>query len=199
MHRTIIALVTALFLASAASASFAVYVDDNGPPTDVILATEIVLAANSYTDEIPATGYSRLFSEFDDRENVMLVISNGDVWIVDETSASSEVVTALIRASEDLTIDATYSTDVPELLEREPNDETNDNEARADDPGTDASESDETGPGNDTVSDGSMGADPNGSEVVSGDPADDGSEPDVSEERGFWGRIVHALFGWMRR
>lgn len=222
-HLLVASIILSLLLVASAAAQLTVYVDDDGPTTDVILASDIVLTASAYAD-LPTTGFTRLFSEYpgpSGPEDFLLVVSNGEVWIV-EIDRSASMRTALVRAVSELGIEAEYTEDVPEILaEYELRVETGEVAEPFAEP-SDAWEgiedaNDPFGPTDETSDDREeQGAEPEPAACEEPETTycDDGSvaeqcsctesglvceQNSCPEHRSWWSAFVDRLFGWMRR
>ena len=216
MNRIIMLLACSLLIASA-QASLTVYLDDYGPATDTILSIDILTEATrvdpSISADLPQVGAVKLFSEYDSRDEPILAISHGAVWVGADTETA--LTRALSEALENLGHDYTLGSEVPEPLAgytppAEP-DEQNSTPVSAPLPEPLCGPNDETMRYCDdgTVEEECRCAEgvlvcerfdcpePPDEEVEESDDAQ--PEEPREEPRGFFARIVDFLFGWIRR
>ena len=199
-------------VASVASGQLAVYIDDDGPATDTILAiatiNEAVQINPAVIDDLPDGDFALLLSEYDEPSETMLFISNGAVWISSERTTRLNTAIRASLASQG--ISATETNGFPDDLREEINERTNRSEAE---PTCTAEDETRT-----LCPDGSIEEDcrcidgalvceytmcpePAPTPPALGDPSDeesDDQEPEA-ERRGIIAWITDFLYGWLRR
>lgn len=109
-------LIASLLASSVSAASFGLYIDNTGGPSDVILATNVMTQAEAQTSALPVTGYDHLFSDYTTPDDLMLVISHGKVWIVADKNANLSAEFALVRTLTAEHVDYNLTRTVPTVL-----------------------------------------------------------------------------------
>lgn len=212
MNRSLIILICSLITITVASANFAIYIDDDGPASDTMLAistiNEAVQINPMIVETLPEGEFALLLSEYDEPSETMLFISHGEVWLsTEQENTLASALGASLRAQGVLyTLTEGFPSDLEGHAARTAEHDPDFGVILAPEPET-CTPDDETTTYCDDGSvleacrcfEGALVCEENECPESAEEPAEQSPEPHEPERPGFFARIADFLFGWMRR